>query len=397
MAHYEKYHMSDVNGLLAHDNRTMKTERENIDDSKSHLNYNLHKHENGEYNFFKNRVEYAKKQRATVRDNSVVMCSLIVTLPEDFPDSEELEKVFFESVYEFAKQKHGEENIISAWVHYDECKKNETRPNKPHLHFKFTPILQTKKKYKNGEEKERLAFNANKIINPIYLQNFHNELSDYIEQEMGFKVSILNGATKNGNQTIEQLKQKSKLDKEITEQKAVLEKLKTECIKYPDELEKERKRIIDKLWKEYQAKSKAYWSNYKTTKQDINNSIYELKRGIWGSERQLYKDLDFINNLSNGLLFALFSLISAVITLTCKEIMQHELNTLKNDLERLNEQRRKVSNYQNNTKEKLKKEDIIEIERALEKWENSLTLANDKIFDVINDKEKKQEELELSL
>ena len=46
---------------------------------------------------------------------------------------------------------------------------------------------------------------------------------------------------------------------------------------------------------------------------------------------------------------------------------------------------------------KLKKEDIIEIERALEKWENSLTLANGKIFDVINDKEKKQEELKLSL
>lgn len=378
MAHYEKYDKYSVEKQLNHDSRKNTDNKDNIDKDKTHLNYNLCDIKNPE-KYIENLINKVKTSGGRIRKDSIVMCSCIITLPKTFLDNEELERQFFISSKRFLDEQHGKENCISAVIHKDE-------PNAmPHLHYRFCPVICDEKKY-------RLC--AKEILNRNYLKSFHTELSKYIEEELGFKVDILNGATKDGHLTIEQLKQKSKLDKEITEQKAVLEKLKTECIKYPDELEKERKRIIDKLWKEYQAKSKAYWNNYKTTKQDINNCIYELKKGIWGTEQQLYRDLDFIGNLSNGLLFALFSLVSAVITLTCKKIMQHELNTLQNDLERLNEQRRKVSNYQNNTKEKLKKEDLEDIEKAMQKWEKSLGNTNGSLYEILEKQEEKYIEYE---
>ena len=56
--------------------------------------------------------------------------------------------------------------------------------------------------------------------------------------------------------------------------------------------------------------------------------------------------------------------------------MYKQLERAESDLERLDSIRRKVSNYQNNTKEKLKKEDVEEIETALHKWEQSVMLMN---------------------
>lgn len=369
MARYDKYHMSDVVGLIAHDNRTLKTERENVDESRSYLNYNLHEHENGEYNFFKNRVEYVKQNGGTVRDNSVVMVSLIVTLPEDFPNNEELEKQFFNAVYEMAKENHGEENIISAWVHYDEAKKKENdKLNKPHIHLKFTPVLKTKKKYKNKPDKERLAFNANKIITPEYLQKFHTDLDKYIEDFIGFKTSVINGATIDGNKTVKELKKITKNDKEIRNMIESDFKL----------IEAERKKILNDYWEEYKEYSNSYWSYYKTTKERIKNEIWEIKKTNGQITKQLENDLDFISNLSRGLLFALFKLFTAIIIYNRKRTLEKELDTIQGKLETLDKERRSISNYQHNTKEKLKEKDLDKIETALNSWENAIIKANEK-------------------
>ena len=51
---------------------------------------------------------------------------------------------FFQHAYDFFKQKHGESNIISAYVHMDE--------NVPHMHFTFVPIVDNKEQARDGKK-----------------------------------------------------------------------------------------------------------------------------------------------------------------------------------------------------------------------------------------------------
>ena len=379
MARIDKYKMNDIYNLVNHDKREHTQGRENIDKERSYLNYNLYERDIEEYEYIKMKIEESKKSGGRFTDDTNILVSTIVTLPKDFPNNQELERQFFKACLDLIINDFGEDNIVSAWTHYDEKSK--------HIHIKTLPIRKQEKKYKNGTTKEILQFNAKSYINLQYLKTFHTRLDENIEDYIGFKTSVINGATKKGNQTTKQLKQKSKLEAEIQKEKEELEKLRTHSINYPDILEIERRKIIDRLWKEYQQTSRSYWENYKAKKENINLCMIELKKQIYGTEQQLYKDLDFISNLSNGLLFAIISLISAVITLTCKNILQHELKTLKSDLERLNDKRRSISNYQNNVKEKLKKEDLEEIEKAMLKWEKSLNNIDNKLEEVTQKKE----------
>lgn len=389
MAHYEKYHITDVKKLLEHDNRTNTDERENVDHSRSHLNYNLHSVKD-EYKFFRDKLEFVKNNGGTVRADSVVMISEIVTLPEDYPENEELERQFFAGVYEYTKKKYGEENIISAWVHRDENKKNENRPNKSHIHIKVLPIVKTKKKYKNGSEKERLALNANKILNKEYLQKYHKELGDFLEDWLGFRPSIENGATKDGNKTIKELKKTSeqqKKDRELIN-------------KDPWLIIAEQKKILNDYWEEYKRISQKYWADYKLQKNIISNSIYELKKDIKGTERDLKRSLDFVGNLSYGLFYALSRLVCAFCMYYRVNTLQNELKTIESNLGALEDVRRTVSNHQHNTKEKLKNNDLISIEEALENWEKSAFGINAKIRDNMRKRENEiqipeREEIEL--
>lgn len=378
MAHYEKYHQSDVIGLLYHDNRQLKTERENIDESRSHLNYNLHNIEN-EYEFYKNRLEFVKNNGGIVRDNSVVMCSFIVTLPKTFPQNEELEKQFFNACYNLICDDFGKENVISAWCHYDE--------SQPHIHLKILPVQEKIKTYANGDKKNRLSLNANRMIDKNYLQKFHNRLDEYIEDYIGFKTDVVNGATKYGHQTVEELKA-------ITEAKEELEKIKNSysLSEKENELfnlkEKEiqRKKLVNDFWKEYQEISKNYWSNYKIVKQNIKNDIFEIKRNVKSAEDQLLKDLNFFYNLRYGLLFALIRLFNAMLVYFVRDELNANLKRLEGELEELDKQRRSISNYQNSSKNALKSQDLDKIELSLKKWEDSVMMSEELINKYLSSK-----------
>lgn len=368
MAHYEKYHQTDVIGLLCHDNRTLKTKRENIDDSRSYLNYNLHNVKN-EYEFYKNKLEFVKKNGGTVREDSVTMCSIIVTLPQNFPQNEELEKQFFNACYNLICDDFKKENVISAWVHRDETSN--------HIHLKILPVLEKDKSYKNGEVKKRLSLNANKIVDRNYLQKFHNRLEEYIEDYIGFKPEILNGATKLGNKTKEELKAIENSKKELEE---IINSAKSEKdveLFVFRKKENKQKEIINDLWKEYQEKSNNYWNSYKICKQNINNDIFEIKKNVESAKYQLAKDLDFFNNLQQGLIFAVLRLLCALMTYFINYDLNEQIKALEQDLEALNEVRRSVSGFQNSSKNALKKEDIEKVEKCLNNWENSIKKSDE--------------------
>lgn len=206
MAHLEKFTKAACGHLFKHYERAkefdpdtgqfeyVKFDNQQIDLSRTHLNYNLAVNQTlrqGE--FIRKRCSEVKLQN---RKNVNVMCSWVVTAPKDLPD-EELQ-AFFKACYDFMAKRYGEENVISAYVHMDETT--------PHIHFAFIPVTPDKKK---GGYK----VSAKEVIDKRELLVFHNALSKHLEEALGHSVSVLNGATAQGNKTIAELKEKSALER----------------------------------------------------------------------------------------------------------------------------------------------------------------------------------------
>lgn len=189
--HIAKVKANQVFGLLAHDERVCENHtNEKIDPSKSHLNYNLV--DGVSIDNYKGRMNevYMRKSKTA---NTLAMLS--TTLPKDVPDDRKEE--FFKNVYEFYCSKFGKKNVISSIVHLDETT--------PHMHTKVIPV------YFN-EKKQMDTVSFDKVFNRTVYRTIHKDLQEYLEKEMGIPVSILNGATKDGNKSIDTLKRKTAKD-----------------------------------------------------------------------------------------------------------------------------------------------------------------------------------------
>lgn len=195
MAHVQKFSRNAIGHMTKHFERAkdengayIKFGNKEIDITKSEQNYNLAP-VNNQIKFIKKRCEEVK---CLNRKDVNIMCSWVVTLPKSFPI--EREKEFFEQTYKFLKEKYREENVISAYVHKDEIT--------PHLHFAFVPVVKDKK-----TKIEKVS--AYECLNRKELKEFHPALSKHLENYFGFEVGIINEATKEGNRTITELKQRS--------------------------------------------------------------------------------------------------------------------------------------------------------------------------------------------
>lgn len=358
MAHYEKFDRYSIEHQFKHDTRENTEKKDRIDKKRTYLNYNLCDIEDP-IEFNKRLIEMVKNQGGRIRKDSVYMCSLIITLPKDFPDSEELEKQFFKSAKRHLDKIHGKENCLSAWVHRDE--------STSHLHYRFCPI-------KYDEEKKKYKLCAKEILNRNFLKSFHKDLEKEMEEELGFKVSILNGATKDGHKEIEELY-------EISEQ----QKKNREIIdKDSDLILAEQKKMLDEKWKQYQNETRGFWNELNPVRQRIKNSIWEYKKGDRTAQRQIEKDLDFIGNMfSKGVLFALISLLNGLMLYTRQKIYQKHIDDLKAVYEELESIRRTFSNQQHNTKEDLKSKDFERIDDTLNRLEKTSTTAHELIKGVL--------------
>lgn len=218
----EKFTRNQSTNILVHcnrsdPNRTYKNQQ--IDHSKTYLNYNLApKHDNmTDYEFMKKRCEELKVLK---RKDVNWLVSWVITVPNDYQGNQEL---FFKEAYNFFENRYGRCNVVSAYVHLDETS--------PHMHFCFVPVVFDNKK-------QDYKVNAKACINKTELKKIHPEMEKYLEKQLNTKVNILNGATAEGNKTIEQLKQEEKVKQQAiselirnpTEEikKAVIEKIPAE-------------------------------------------------------------------------------------------------------------------------------------------------------------------------
>lgn len=210
MARLEKYTRGALGHMTKHYERAkdengdyIKFGNTSIDINRTPLNYNLAPEQN-QYKFIKERCEELK---CLNRKDVNVMCDWVVTKPKDLP--EEYQAEFFRKTYDFLKNRYGENNVVSAYVHMDEVT--------PHIHFSYVPVVYDK-------EKAKYKISAKECNNRLDLKTFHQDLDKYLEQSMGFKVNVLNEATRDGNKEVAELK-KETLAKQVQELKKESERL----------------------------------------------------------------------------------------------------------------------------------------------------------------------------
>lgn len=194
MAHVMKHTKASCGHMFAHfDRKAANISNENLDRTRTHLNYNIATHQQMDQGeFVRQRCSEVRCQN---RKDVNVMCSWVVTAPKDLPEHEH--KYFFKATYDFLEKRYGKENVVSAYVHLDEVT--------PHMHFAFVPVTYDK-------DKERYKVSAKEVVSRNDLKTFHSELEGHLERSLGHKVNILNEATKNGNKTVSELKRQSCLE-----------------------------------------------------------------------------------------------------------------------------------------------------------------------------------------
>lgn len=197
MAHLEKFAKNNLGVLLRHYDRSvgLSNGNENIDHSKSKLNYNLAAADQPlkQLDFIHKRLSQVKVQN---RKDVNVMCSWVVTIPKPFYKNmyDENTQTFFKETYNFLSDRYGKNNVISAYVHLDEIT--------PHMHFAFIPITEDKRK---GGYK----VSAKEVITRMDLRSFHKDLSNRMIDVFGYDIGIINKATEIGNKKVVELKRET--------------------------------------------------------------------------------------------------------------------------------------------------------------------------------------------
>lgn len=206
MAHVQKYTKGNVQGLSIHwDRKTENHSNQDIDNERSHLNYDLCEKEGNTLSRLNDRLN---EVHCLNRKDVKVCADWAVTLPESLKDASEKEqREFFEKTYEFLANRYGgERNVLSANVHNDETR--------PHMHFAFMPVVW-------DEKKEYEKISAKEVLTRKDLKTFHQDLDKFLKQEIPhiYKEGILNDKTI-GVDTVKDLK---KYSEEIQKQKDTMD------------------------------------------------------------------------------------------------------------------------------------------------------------------------------
>ncbi len=191
MANYAKYTRGAMGHMLKHYERAkdgeghyLKFGNQDIDTRRTGQNYNLAPQHN-QLDFIHQRLSEVYCMN---RKDVNVMCSWVVTAPEDLKP--EQEEQFFKEAYSFLEAKYGRENVVSSYVHKDE--------KTPHMHFCFMPVV--------ADPKRGQKISAYECVKKRDLEQFHEQLQQHLEDK-GIICSVLNEATREGNKAIKELKQ----------------------------------------------------------------------------------------------------------------------------------------------------------------------------------------------
>lgn len=146
---------------------------------------------------------YHNTPHATRKDLAC-FCCWSISLPDPIP----LEKadVFFNLCTRYCVHEYGAENVVGAWIHWDEV-------GRPHIHVAFVPVAVTQTTAEDGSTNTSRRICAKDVLNRKHLFGWHGGLVSLVQQEMQIQeTGILNGRTERegGNRTVKQLKASTK-------------------------------------------------------------------------------------------------------------------------------------------------------------------------------------------
>lgn len=291
MANLKKYTRGALGHMLAHYERRkdkngdyIKFGNQNIDKKKTSQNYNLHDRRDNltDYEFID---QYTKSLKVMNRKDVNLMCSWVVTLPDDLKEaSKKDQEKFFQEVYNFNSKRYGKNTVVSAYVHLDETT--------PHMHFSFVPVVFDKKK-------KRYKVSAKERVNRHDLQTYHTDLSKHMEKAFGRDIGVAKAPdvdknTKTENKTITQLKKENSIlanaNNDLQEENLYLESVNSGLM-----ADNQQKGLqYDKLREK----------NFKLNKKNAELSRkLEDKQAIFKENEELKNSVESMSNYMKGLNF----------------------------------------------------------------------------------------------
>ena len=223
---------SDVAGSQIHNRREREHSNTNpdIDRQRSKNNYALVQSAKSFNQLIDQRLKDGYKGSRAIRKDAVRMCEALFTSDNDFFNSLSAveQKEFFTSCYEWACQRWGAVNIISAVVHLDE--------RTPHMHLDFVPLTE------DGRLSAKVVLGGRKELQMLQ-DDFFERVGKSYGLERGSREDIEAGEYGRCHLTSKQAKERERqeLDKKIEREKKALGKLQSKVFETEEEI-----REIDK-------------------------------------------------------------------------------------------------------------------------------------------------------
>lgn len=304
----QKNKLTDVKGKeIEQERKSDNLKNEDIDRSKTCLNYDLIKSDLNLYQRVKKRIDEVR-ENSRIQKNSVVMYSNVITVNEETYKNWGLGKTkkYFKAVTEYFKHEFGEENIVSAKVHLDETA--------PHMHLQLVPI--------SSEGK----LQAHKLMTKDRINKIHSEAPKWL-QECGFEVKRGKGNT--GKKNI----------KDIYKYKA--KKLEESVLELEDKIVNLNKEL-EQLEYEKRIKAESLEESYRNYKQHFfyigqidNIAVVEIEEGLFTKSKtgflKVHKD-DF-NMLKE-------SALKSVARESTKSYLYSDFKRLEEDNKRLKNEKK---------------------------------------------------------
>ena len=283
--HGHNFKKGSVGGMDRHNRRLgEKHSNKEIDNSRSHLNL-TYKHTHNLYQDCKMEVERVKANGGRLRSDQNWVTEFITYAPQE-PMPQEEYKRYFQVVYDFFKERIGEENIKLAVVHMDE--------RTPHMHLDFMPLVR-------DEHGEPLRLSSKEVIRRGFLYGIQEDLPKVLQAhgfniQRGDKVTVEDRPLKGRpayKYKADMEREKQKLQQDIQKLKA-LDKELTDRVRQGYEYVK----ACDKAREDY-PRMRAEIGKLEEKKGELENSVKTLENRLTEASNQLLGVLDTLELMQN--------------------------------------------------------------------------------------------------
>lgn len=230
MARTEHYKKSQLRKIVNEHDRRQSQYKNNVDISRSGLNYNYGVSDPDECVQAVNRRVNEIMNGQYLQTQASVAVEWVVTLPKGLAGRD---REFFDETWKFCSERYGEKNMIAGYVHMDE--------DSPHMHLLFVPEVTSRK---TG----RKTVSSASLMTKRECARFHDDFDKHCERVFGQSRLIRNGKTIGDKMKVSDLKEMEKV---------LEDRYKAEIASYRDFLTSMHMKDGRSLLEVYEAKQRA--------------------------------------------------------------------------------------------------------------------------------------------